>query len=75
MLTLQYIICWQRYIQFKGSKALSIVPKRKTHFSEEKLLSDYYVLVPVECKIPRFVQFIKKDSSAEEANKTPGELL
>lgn len=75
MLTLRYIICWQRYIQFKGSKALSVMAKSKTRFSEEKLLSVYYVLVPVECKIPRFVQFIEKDSSAGEANKTPGELL
>lgn len=27
--------------------------------------------LPVECKIPRFVQFLNKDSSAGETNKTP----
>lgn len=30
-------------------------------------------LVPAECKIPRFVQFLGKESAAE-TNKTPGEL-
>lgn len=31
--------------------------------------------MPVECKIPRFVQFLNKDSSAGETNKTPGKLF
>ena len=29
--------------------------------------------MPAECKIPRFVQFLGKESAAE-TNKTPGEL-
>ena len=29
--------------------------------------------MPVECKIPRFVQFATKDKSTQEAKKTPGE--
>ena len=33
----------------------------------------YNILVPAECKIPRFVQFLGKESAAE-TNKTPGEL-
>ena len=50
--------------------------KRKTKqiISKGTLLSACYVLVPVECKIPRFVQFMNKDSTAGETNKTPGKL-
>lgn len=57
----------------RGSQAL-LVTKIETH-GQWKHLSSCYVLVPVECKIPRFVQFINKDSSAGETNKTPGELF
>lgn len=60
----------------KGPEAADKQKDDSNSDSYKKLLMDQLdktveEKMPVECKIPRFVQFLNKDSSAGETNKTP----
>lgn len=61
---------------YLGSQAFLLIAKNKSQFIYLVLKENFFLplLVPVECKIPRFVQFLNKDSSAVQTNKTPGKL-